>query len=140
MAYNKARAEKRWIKWKNAEEKQLRELGADEEIIQRLHMYDWDVFKSDRRFYEKWSDQEVKPSAGERTRRIHTVQELLDEIENEYLLTALCAEDETTLKIILHKLDGYTNDDISKKCGMSANSVKLRMWRFKKKMKKFFNM
>lgn len=35
MSYNKARAEKKWIKWKNAEEQQLRELGVDEEIIQR---------------------------------------------------------------------------------------------------------
>lgn len=33
MAYNKAWAEKKWIKWKNAEEQQLRELGVDEEII-----------------------------------------------------------------------------------------------------------
>ena len=28
MAYNKARAEKKWLKWKEAEEKKLRELGA----------------------------------------------------------------------------------------------------------------
>lgn len=32
MAYNKARAEKKWLKWKEAEEKKLRELGVDEEI------------------------------------------------------------------------------------------------------------
>ena len=29
MAYNKARAEKKWLKWKEAEEKKLRELGVD---------------------------------------------------------------------------------------------------------------
>lgn len=40
MSYNKARAEKEWFRWKNAEEQQLRELGVDEEIIQRLHTYD----------------------------------------------------------------------------------------------------
>lgn len=56
MSYNKARAEKEWLRWKNAEEQQLRELGVDEEIIQRLHTYDWEVFKSDRRYYEKLSD------------------------------------------------------------------------------------
>lgn len=27
MAYNKARAEKEWLKWKNEEEAKLRELG-----------------------------------------------------------------------------------------------------------------
>ena len=52
MAYNKARAEKEWLKWKNEEEAKLRELGVDEDTIQRLHAYDWSVFKSDRRFYE----------------------------------------------------------------------------------------
>ena len=31
MAYNKAKAEKEWVEWKNNEEKQLRELGVDED-------------------------------------------------------------------------------------------------------------
>ena len=34
MAYNKARAEKQWLKWKEAEERKLRELGVDEDTIQ----------------------------------------------------------------------------------------------------------
>lgn len=51
MAYNKARAEKEWLKWKEAEEKKLRELGVDEDTIQRLHTYDWTQFKSERRFF-----------------------------------------------------------------------------------------
>ena len=37
MAYNKAKAEKEWLRWKEVEEKKLRELGVDEETIQRLH-------------------------------------------------------------------------------------------------------
>lgn len=137
MSYNKARAEKEWLRWKNAEEQQLRELGVDEEIIQQLHTYDWEVFKSDRRYYEKLSDTSLYSVTEEKTRSLHTVQELLDEIENEHLFTALQAQDEMTLEIVLYKLDGYTNDDISKKCGISANAVKLRMWKFKKKLKKF---
>ena len=137
MSYNKARAEKEWLRWKNAEEQQLRELGVDEEIIQRLHTYDWEVFKSDRRYYEKLSDTSLYSVTEEKTRSLHTVQELLDEIENERLFTVLQAQDEMTLEIVLYKLDGYTNDDISKKCGISANAVKLRMWKFKKKLKKF---
>ena len=48
MAYNKARAEKKWLKWKEAEEKKLRELGVDEETIQRLHTYDWAEFNDVR--------------------------------------------------------------------------------------------
>ena len=33
MSYNKARAEKEWLKRKEAEEKKLRELGVDEDTI-----------------------------------------------------------------------------------------------------------
>lgn len=42
--YNYRSAEKDWLKWKEAEEKELREQGADEALIQRLHEYDWEVF------------------------------------------------------------------------------------------------
>ncbi|MFR6147873.1 hypothetical protein [Neglectibacter timonensis] len=53
MAYNKARAEKKWLKWKEAEEKKLRELGVDEETIQRLHTYDWAEFNRERRYLQR---------------------------------------------------------------------------------------
>ena len=138
MSYNKARAEKKWLKWKNTEEEQLRELGVDEEIIQRLHTYDWDVFKSDRRYYEKLSDTDLYSMQDKKVHRIHTVQELLDEIEDEVLLSALRKEDEKTLKIVMWKLDGYTSEDISRKLKISANAVDLRMSRLKKKLKKYF--
>lgn len=58
MAYNKARAEKKRLKWKEAEEKKLRELGVNEKTIQRLHTYDWDEFNRKRRYLQRqveWS-------------------------------------------------------------------------------------
>lgn len=56
MAYNHRKAEPEWLNWKEKEEKQLRELGVDENTIQRLHTYDWRQFKADRNFYEKQLD------------------------------------------------------------------------------------
>ena len=50
MPYNKARAEKEWLAWKTKEEAKLRELGVDEETIQRLHTYDWVEFNRERRY------------------------------------------------------------------------------------------
>lgn len=41
MAYCKAAEEKKWLRWKENEEKTLRALGVDEDTIQRLHTYDW---------------------------------------------------------------------------------------------------
>ena len=48
MAYNKAKEEKKWRLWKEAEEKQLRKLGVDENTIETLRTYDWAIFNSDR--------------------------------------------------------------------------------------------
>lgn len=44
MAYNKAREEQKWKKWKEREEEKLRELGMDEVSIQALHESDWADF------------------------------------------------------------------------------------------------
>ena len=49
MAYNKAREEKKWRLWKEAEEKRLRKLGVDENTIETLRTHDWAIFNSDRR-------------------------------------------------------------------------------------------
>ena len=40
MAYNKAREEKKWRLWKEAEEKQLRKLGVDESTIETLRSHE----------------------------------------------------------------------------------------------------
>ena len=39
MAYNKAREEKKWRLWKEAEEKQLRSLGVSEDTIEQLRVH-----------------------------------------------------------------------------------------------------
>ena len=43
MAYNKAREEKKWRLWKEAEEKQLRSLGVSENDIEKLRVHDWAI-------------------------------------------------------------------------------------------------
>ena len=53
MAYNKAKEEKKWRLWKEAEEKQLRNLGVDEDDIEKLRIHDWAIFNSDRRYYQR---------------------------------------------------------------------------------------
>lgn len=40
MAYNKAREEKKWRLWKEAEEKILRKYGVDESTIEEIRIYD----------------------------------------------------------------------------------------------------
>ena len=56
MAYNKAREEKKWRLWKEAEEKQLRSLGVSENDIEKLRVHDWAIFNSDRRYYQRMQE------------------------------------------------------------------------------------
>ena len=80
MAYNKARAEKEWLEWKNDEETKLRKLGVDEDTIQRLHAYDWEAFKADRRYRERndESEQPIDAPAEEPVRAVQSVSELME--------------------------------------------------------------
>ena len=141
MAYNKARAEKEWLKWKEAEEKKLRELGVDEDTIQRLHTYDWAQFKSERRFLERW--EEWSPyvewiAAKDVELPVTDTESLLDSVEDMELLRVLLKEDQLTLKIVLLKISGYLASEIAEKTGLSPTAVNLRVVRPRTKLAKFF--
>ena len=116
MAYNKAKAEMEWLKWKNKEENQLRELGVDEDTIQRLHTYDWDAFKSERNYQRLNAGSEPleKLSVVDKPKEASNLQGLLDEIENERLYAILKDTDKLTIEILLYKMQGYSIKEISK--------------------------
>ena len=141
MSYNKARAEKEWLKWKETEEKNLRELGVDEDTIQRLHTYDWEQFKSERRFLERWKEWSSKVewiSANDVELPSETADNLLDSIENIQIFQALRSVDKSTVQIILLKLEGYSSKEIAQVTGLSQTAVNYRMWYLREKIKKIF--
>lgn len=88
MAYNKAKEEKKWRLWKEAEEKQLRSLGVSEDTIEQLHTHDWAVFNSDRRYYRRLQDAGtyLEEFAEETAQpEVKSVEDFLDNIENQQL-------------------------------------------------------
>ena len=110
MSYNKASAEKQWRAWKEAEEKQLRTLGVEEDTIQRLRTYDWEGFKRERRRQE-WIDKGMPGLAPVYSSSctevpVTSVESLLDCIENPELFDILKSTDKQTLEILLMKMDG----------------------------------
>lgn len=138
MAYNKARAEKERLKWKNEEEDKLRELGVDEDTIQRLHVYDWAVFKSDRRFYEPqedWTSRTEWDNAQWLELPVHNADALLESLEDEQLARVLSTESRVTLNILYLKICGFTSKEIGKQLGLSPLAVDLRMSRLRKKLR-----
>ena len=116
MAYNKAKEEKKWRLWKEAEEKQLRNLGVTEDDIEQLRIHDWAIFNSDRRYYQR-------------------VQE---SIENQHLYQVLIKVDRLTLQIALMKVQGYSTREIAVYLDITEKAVYRRMDRLKEKLKKFF--
>lgn len=138
MAYNWAREEE-WRQWKDAEDKQLRELGISEEFIASLRAYDWEMFNGDRRFYDHYQETGSYFEtllAVEDQKEIKTVDDLLNEIENPLLLNALVKEDRLTLQIVLMRINGFSFKDVSSILRISENAAELRWNRICKKIKK----
>ena len=139
MAYNKAKEERKWRLWKEAEEKELRSLGVSEDTIEQLHTHDWAIFNSDRRYYEKLQDagtylEEVAEDTAQPETK--TVEDFLDSIENQELYQLLIKVDRLTLQTVLLQLQGFPVPEIAKILGMNEDAVYKRIQHLKKKIKK----
>ena len=139
MAYNKAREEKKWRLWKEAEEKQLRSLGVSENDIEKLRVHDWAIFNSDRRYYRRMQETGtyLEDVAADMTQpEIKTVEDFLDNIENQQLYQVLIKVDRLTLQAILLQIQGYSIAEIAAILGMKEDTVYKRLGRLKQKIKK----
>ena len=139
MAYNKAREEKKWRLWKEAEEKQLRSLGVSENDIETLRVHDWAIFNSDRRYYQRMQETGtyLEEVAADMTQpEIKTVEDFLDSIENQQLYQVLIKVDRLTLQAILLQIQGYSIAEIAAILGMKEDTVYKRLGRLKQKIKK----
>ena len=139
MAYNKAREEKKWRLWKEAEEKQLRSLGVSESDIEKLRIHDWAIFNSDRRYYQRMQETGtyLEEVAADMTQpEIKTVEDFLDNIENQQLYQVLIKVDRLTLQAILLQIQGYSIAEIAAILGMKEDTVYKRLGRLKQKIKK----
>lgn len=136
MAYNKAREEKKWRLWKEAEEKQLRSLGVSENDIEKLRVHDWAIFNSDRRYYQRMQETGtyLEEVAADITQpEIKTVEDFLDNIENQQLYQVLIKVDRLTLQAILLQIQGYSIAEIAAILGMKEDTVYKRLGRLKQK-------
>ena len=139
MAYNKAREEKKWRLWKEAEEKQLRSLGVSENDIEKLRVHDWAIFNSDRRYYQRMQETGtyLEDVAADMTQpEIKTVEDFLDNIENQQLYQVLIKVDRLTLQAVLLQIQGYSIAEIAAILGMKEDTVYKRLGRLKQKIKK----
>lgn len=140
MSYNHGKEERKWRRWKEAEEKKLRELGVDEDTIEQLRIADRAEFNSDRRYYTHQQEAGTYlETLAENEQRIEvwSVRDLLDEIENENLYQALLTVDKRTLRIVLLKMQGYSTKEIAALVCLTTGAIYARLDHLRKKLKKF---
>ena len=137
MSYNHGKEERRWKRWKLAEEKVLRACSMDENTIEQLRLWDRAMFNSDRRFYEKLQDTGTyldSVAGSEAPAEICTVEDLLNDIENAELLKALLTVDKLTLQIALLKMNGYSTNGTAILIHLSTDAIYKRIAILKKKL------
>ena len=142
MGFNYANEAKKWNKWKDNEEKILRELEVDEEVIQQLRIYDWNAFKAERRIRSRqniFTDKFFITIPHFDKKEISNISDLLDEIENEAIFDYLTSSDKLTLTIILLKVKGYSTNEIATILNISCKAIYSRIYRLKKNIKKLID-
>ena len=138
MAYNHGKEERRWRIWKDSEEVALRKYGVDENTIEQIRAYDREIFNSDRRFYQRLQETDTyldTVAESEQYIEVKTVDNLLNEIENENLYQALSTVDRRTLQIVLLKMKGYSTKEIAAIVGLTTGAVYSRLEYLRKKLK-----
>ena len=140
MPYNKAKAEMKWKKWKEKEEEKLRELNMPEESIRLLREYDWNQFKSDRRFYERQNDYDESffenHSKDHKNEAYLNWDYILDNLEDYNLYNCLRDSDCVTKSIVVLKMNDYTTEDISIILKVNPNVIYKNVYKLRKKFKK----
>lgn len=139
MSFNYGKEERKWRLWKEAEEKQMRELGVDENTIEKLRIHDWAVFNSNRRYYRRLQDagtylEEVVEDSIQT--EIKTVDEFLDSIESERLYKILITVDRLTLQAVILQAQGFSIREISAMLELKEDTVYKRLNRLREKIKK----
>lgn len=140
MSFNYAREYKKWIQWKSEEEILLRKLKVDEMTIQKLRDFDYQTFLAERRIKRKQmitKDVFFLNIPSYDVKEIGSIEDILDNIENEALLGYLLQTDPKTLKILLLKVLGYSTLEISNLLQIDEGAIYGRIHRLKKKLKKF---
>ena len=138
MAYNGLKEYYKWRRWKDNDEKTLREHGVDEETIAKIREFDRITYNSDNRFYKRLNDmgefyEETIPDTSKD--EITSVEQLLQEVENPKMYKILKKASERTLQIILMRVQGYSVKDISEIIHISKASIYERISTLRNKLK-----
>lgn len=127
-------------KWKDEEDRQLRDLNYPEDKISSLRKYDHELFvnrvRRQQRNEQLTADAFFISIPTYDKKDINTFMDLLDIVESESLFMMLKNTDKQLQQIILMKYYGYEVEEISELLNIKPDTIYKKIQRFKEKLKK----
>ena len=138
MGYDYKKEYMRWKEWKDKEEKLLRQHHFNEQKIEELHEFDLKQFNAERRFRRNQNVTkdiffDMQPVHDRKD--LYSIEEVLDQLENETLFEYLKHADPIVSNIILLKQQGYNVREISQILGISMSSIYRKIKKGNRKIK-----
>ena len=138
MSYNYRKEYAKWKRWKDQEERILKQMKMPKNKINELREFNWAQFNDERRFTRKQNitnDQYFALIPVNDKKEFKNINDILDSIEDEALYEYLKDEEPVLLTIILLKIQGFSIKEISKLINMPISTIYRIIEKIKKKFK-----
>ena len=134
--FNNHRSEEnKFEKWKEKDEKFMRENGMTEDKIKLIYDYDRMAFNSDRRFYEHTlqpSEHFFEFICDDSTEEITSIEDFINSIQSITLAQTLSEFGFEVQLIVFLMYRGYTGKEISEITGIPRYTISRRLSKLKK--------
>ena len=157
MAYNSAREEKRFkMMWRKLR-KEYKAAGMSDEAIEEMYRFDWSVFNRDRAFYRRrhipqqknnnYSDtddpdcfEEPEHAITDENSPAHSRFWWIEELDNPLITAYIKRLSDMDMEILtLYVFEGYEQEIIAQKLGVSQQVISYRIGKIKKIIKNIKN-
>lgn len=135
MSYNYRKEYAKWKRWKEQEERILKQMNMPKNKINELREFDWAQFNDERRFTRKQNitnDQYFALIPVNDKKEFKNINDILDSIEDEALYEYLKDEEPVLLTVILLKIQGFSIKEISKVINMPISTIYRKIEKIKR--------
>ena len=135
MSYNYRKEYAKWKRWKEQEERILKQMNMPKNKINELREFDWAQFNDERRFTRKQNitnDQYFALIPVIDKKEFKNINDILDSIEDEALYEYLKDEEPVLLKVILLKIQGFSIKEMSKLINMPISTIYRKIEKIKR--------
>ena len=135
MSYNYRKEYAKWKRWKEQEERILKQMNMPKNKINELREFDWAQFNYERRFTRKQNitnNQYFALIPVNDKKEFKNINDILDSIEDEALYEYLKDEEPVLLTVILLKIQGFSIKEISKVINMPISTIYRKIEKIKR--------